>query len=76
MLSLDATGAARRVCPVFDREQFGERPGSWAQQADPPPIEHARRTHIEQTGSLPLARYKVLTAHAINVPQPGAAELL
>lgn len=74
MLSLDATGATRRICPVFDREQFGERPGSWAQQADLPPIEHTRRTHIEETGSLPLACYNFLTAHAMSVPQAGTAE--
>jgi hypothetical protein len=41
MFSLDATGAARRICPMFDREQFGERPWGWAQQADPPPIKQA-----------------------------------
>ena len=74
MLSLDATGATRRICPVFDREQFGERPGSWAQQADLPPIEHTRRTHIEETGSLPLACYNFLTAHAMSVPQAGTTE--
>ena len=74
MFSLDATGATRRTCPMFDREQFGERPGSSAQQADLPPIEDARRTHIEETGSLPLACYNFLTAHAFSVPQAGTTE--
>ena len=64
MFSLDATGAARRICPMFDREQFGERPWGWAQQADPPPIKTGLTDAIEEPSSLPLACYNFLTAHA------------
>ena len=76
MLSLDATGATRRICPVFDPVQVCERPGSLAQQPDLPPIEHARRPHIEETGRLPVACHKVLTAHAMSVRQARNAELV
>jgi hypothetical protein len=74
MRCLDSTGTIRRVCPVIDGEQVGERPGGWAKQVDPAPMEHTRRTHVQQTGGLSLACHQLLAVHTGNLPQVSQAE--
>jgi hypothetical protein len=69
MRCLDAAATGRSIGTMFNHQQFLERPRRWANLAGPPPMQNARRAHIEETGGFSLASHQLFAVHAVSLPR-------